>query len=61
VGARSLTAKPSRTGAWDKFEIIDLGRVEVEKPGELTVKVRARDASTWKAINLRWVKLTRGE
>jgi hypothetical protein len=40
--------------------VVDLGEVAV-KQGDQVVKVRAKSAESWKAINLRWVKLTRAE
>jgi hypothetical protein len=35
------------------------GSVEIQQAGQQTLKVRPRDAQTWKAINLRWIKLER--
>ncbi|MCX5676552.1 MAG: alpha-L-fucosidase [Planctomycetota bacterium] len=49
------------TGAWDKFATSEMGVIEVKKAGEQAVKVRPRDAESWKAVNLRWVKLTRSQ
>jgi alpha-L-fucosidase len=48
-----------RTGAWDKFTEFAVGTVVVKQAGEQVVKVRPRDAQSWKAINLRWLKLAR--
>jgi hypothetical protein len=36
-----------------------MGVIEVKQAGDQTVKVRPRDAQTWKAVNLRWVKLAK--
>jgi uncharacterized protein YdbL (DUF1318 family) len=36
-----------------------MGTIEIKKAGEQTVKVRAKNTQTWKAINLRWVKFLR--
>jgi hypothetical protein len=58
VAGKKVGAKAARTATWAEFRVIDLGRVEIEKPGEITVKVGARDPNAWKALNLRWVKLT---
>ncbi len=58
VGAENLRAQAPVTGSWDKFETIDLGQVQVKQPGPLVVKVRAQDASSWKAINLNSVQLS---
>jgi alpha-L-fucosidase len=60
AAGRKMEGKAPVTGAWDKFSEIDVGTVEVTKSGVQTVSMRARDAQSWKAINLRWLKLTKG-
>ena len=59
VGGHSVEIKPAATGSWDKFAESELGTVEVPQGGERVVKVRSRDAQSWKPINLRWIKLDR--
>jgi len=59
VGGEQFTGKPPQTGGWADFRVVDLGRIDVQEPGEKVVKVRARDAQSWKAINLRFVQLGR--
>ena len=59
VGDHSVEIKPAATGSWDKFAESELGTVEVPQGGERVVKVRSRDAQSWKPINLRWIKLDR--
>jgi alpha-L-fucosidase len=54
---QQLTGKPVQTGGWADFKTLELGRIRIEQPGLQVLKVRARDVRTWKAINLRWVKL----
>jgi alpha-L-fucosidase len=61
VAGRSLAGKALQTGAWDKFNVVDLGQIEIKQPGALVVQVRPKSAQAWKAINLRWVKFTRAE
>ncbi|HLJ54161.1 MAG TPA: alpha-L-fucosidase [Chthonomonadaceae bacterium] len=56
-GGEAAGAVPS-TGGWDSFRTIDLGRIEIAAPGDVTITVRPRDAGSWKAINLREVTLT---
>jgi alpha-L-fucosidase len=56
---QQLVGKPPRTSGWADFRLVDLGRIEVKQPGELTIKVRSRDAASWKAINLRGLRLTK--
>jgi len=59
IGTNPVSAKFPNTGDWGKFTMIDLGQIEVTTPGRQTVKLRAKDPSTWKPINLRFLKLTR--
>ena len=58
AAGQQLSGKPAQTGGWAEFRVADLGTIEIKQPGEQTVKVRARDAQSWKPINLRFVKLT---
>ena len=58
VAGQKLVAKPPRTGAFDRFAEYELGTVEL-KPADLVVSARPRDEKSWKAINLRWIKLVR--
>jgi alpha-L-fucosidase len=53
----STTCRVPATGAWDRFATVDAGRIEIAKAGDLEVKVRPKDAKTWKAINLRSITL----
>ena len=57
VAGQQLAGKVSKTGTWADFRSLDLGRLEIKQPGEQIVKVRPRDAKTWKAINLASVTL----
>jgi hypothetical protein len=59
VADQKAEGKVPATGAWDKFATSEMGVIEVKQAGEQAVKVRPRDAESWKAVNLRWVKLTR--
>ena len=58
VAGQKLAGKATQTGSWAEFKVADLGQVEIKQPGALVVNVRPKDASSWKAINLRWVKFT---
>jgi alpha-L-fucosidase len=58
AGAETLAAKIPRTTGWDKFVTTDLGTIEIKSAGNFTLKVRAKDAATWRAINLNSVRLT---
>ena len=57
IGDCQLAGKPPKTKGWNDFQPLSLGTLEVGKTGDCTVKVRSRDAATWKAINLGWLKL----
>ena len=50
-------SKVPASGAWDKFVQVAVGTLEFAKAGDQKVTVRPRDAQSWTAINLRWVKL----
>jgi alpha-L-fucosidase len=54
-----LAAKVARTSSWAEFRVVEFGELAIAKAGEVAVKAGARDASAWKAVNLRWVKLTK--
>ncbi|MCX5646029.1 MAG: alpha-L-fucosidase [Phycisphaerae bacterium] len=58
AAGQKLTGKVPATGAWDKFEELTLGTIEIKQAGEQTVSIRPGDAQTWKAINLRSIVLT---
>ena len=57
--AQKLDGKLTSTGAWDKFTEVEAGTLEIKQPGNQTVAIHSRDAESWKAINLRWIKLTK--
>jgi alpha-L-fucosidase len=58
VGGKKFSAPIPMTGGWDKFQMIELGRINIKEPGNLEVKVGAQDSAGWKAINLNSVRLT---
>jgi len=61
IAGQRLEGKPARTGAWDRFQDNALGRIEIKQAGEAVLSLRAKDASSWKAINLRSVSLKRAD
>ena len=61
VAGQKLTGKASQTGAWDQFQEVSLGRIEIQQAGEQTLSIRPKDPATWRAMNLRAVKLNRVE
>ena len=58
AAGQQLTGKAPQTGDWAEFRETDVGELKIEQPGDQTLKVRPKDAATWKAINLRFIKLT---
>ena len=57
AASQQLPGKASQTGSWAEFRETDIGQLKIEQPGDQTIKVRPKDAASWKAINLRFVKL----
>jgi len=58
AAGRQLSAKAPQTSGWNKYQNVQLGRLEIKEAGTQEVKVRAKDAAHWKAINLRAIVLT---
>jgi len=59
IAGLQFSGKADQTAGWDQFKEIRLGRVEIKQPGTLVVSVRPKNPATWRAMNLRAVKLTR--
>jgi alpha-L-fucosidase len=57
AASQQLPGKTTQTGAWTEFRETDIGQLKIEQPGDQTIKVRPKDAASWKAINLRFIKL----
>ena len=53
-----IPAKTTQTGSWSEFRETDIGQLKIEQSGDQTIKVRPKDAASWKAINLRFIKLS---
>ncbi|MCX7819846.1 MAG: alpha-L-fucosidase [Kiritimatiellae bacterium] len=58
AAGQTLRANIPPTRAWDVFRTFEAGRLRVETAGVYEVRVRPLDAATWRAINLRSVRLT---
>ena len=58
LGSKRVAGTIQPTGDWANFQNCDLGELEDLNPGEQTIYLRARSAETWKAINVRSLKLT---
>lgn len=58
IAGQQVCAKAPQTGSWTRFQNVDLGRIQIKQAGEQTVKIRPKDAKTWKAMNLRSVTVS---
>jgi alpha-L-fucosidase len=56
VGGQKLSAKITSTGAYDKYEVVSLGQVELSQPGQTTLSLRPA-AKGWKPVNVRSIVL----
>jgi alpha-L-fucosidase len=59
LAGRTVDLRPPATGGWDRFVDSEAGTVELPQGGELLIKARSRDATSWKPVNLRWIKVGR--
>ncbi|MEI7729012.1 MAG: alpha-L-fucosidase [Verrucomicrobiota bacterium] len=59
VAGQQVSGKPEKTEAWEQFKEVTLGQLEIKQTGEQVVSVRPKNADAWKAMNLRFVKLTK--
>ena len=57
IADQKITGSASQTSGWDNFQENQLGTVEINNKGVLTVAVRAKDKPSWKAINLNALRL----
>lgn len=57
AAGQTIETKVPVTGDWAKFSTWEIGRLDIKEPSDILVKLRPRNAATWKPINLRWVKL----
>jgi alpha-L-fucosidase len=56
-GSQSLSGNTPNTGDWSKFTSVPLGTLTFERAGEAVVTFKAKDAASWKAVNLRSLTL----
>ncbi len=59
LGKSTAVGSLPNTGDWGKFSQTSFGEITVSEPGVQLLKLRAADASKWKAINVRSLTLTR--
>jgi alpha-L-fucosidase len=56
AGTSRVSKRIDATGDWGRFKIMDLGTIELTQGGHV-INVRPKDASSWKSLNLRYVRL----
>ncbi|TWT81041.1 Alpha-L-fucosidase [Planctomycetes bacterium CA13] len=59
AAGQRLVGKPAKTSGWEHFQETQLGSIRIDKPGKHVLTMQARDAKTWKPINVRQLKLVR--
>ncbi len=57
IGNEVLRAEIPNTGDWARFNSAKFGTINIQQAGAKTVTLRAQDPSSWKAINVRSVRL----
>jgi alpha-L-fucosidase 2 len=58
VGTQKLTVRPDPTDGWNDYQTVDAGVVNLDQPGEVTVRVAAKSKPREYVLNLRAVILT---
>jgi hypothetical protein len=58
AAGEKISGKVERTAGWDKFSTTDIGTVHIKTAGDFTVNLRAKDAASWKPINLNSLRFT---
>lgn len=61
IGDSHLAGKSLPTGDWSVYKSIEVGNIELKPAGTVTLKIRPASAATWRAFNLRSVRLTRAQ
>ena len=52
AAGQTLAADVPATGGWDKQRTIELGTLQIDRPGEHQVVLRPADPASWKAVNV---------
>src|SRR6185369_7470708 len=56
---KAVAAEVPQTGDWARFTTFDLGTLQVSEGGVHVVKLRPKDSASWKAINVREIRMIR--
>ncbi|MDQ3812678.1 MAG: alpha-L-fucosidase, partial [Armatimonadota bacterium] len=57
IGSQKLEGKAPNTGAWETYQNVALGKIEIAQAGKVTLTMRARDAAHWKPVNVAHIQL----
>lgn len=58
AGGETISASAPPTPGWGTYTVVDLGTVTIKQAGQFNISVRAKDAASWKPINLNSIRLT---
>ena len=59
VDGQTIRGQAPQTKSWDDYATVEVGKLEVKAAGTHTVKIRPREANTWKPLNLMSVRMER--
>ncbi len=57
VGSQKIDGKSADTGGWYNYKFIDVGKVQFDAPGFVTLTIRPKSAEAWRPINIRTLRL----
>jgi alpha-L-fucosidase len=58
AGGLKIIGKTDPARDWDDFRTVSLGQLELAAGSKIPVKAAAAQPSSWKPVNLRWIKFT---
>jgi hypothetical protein len=56
---RKITVNVPRTASWDDFREVDCGTLQIDQAGNATLTARPQNPASWKAIDIRALKLAK--
>ncbi len=60
IGNQKLEAKSINTGDYSNYKQVEIGSIQIETAGIVTMKISPKSADTWKPLNIRSIILTPG-
>jgi alpha-L-fucosidase len=58
AAGQTLTGQAPQTKSWEDYKPVSLGKLEIKAAGDQVLRLRPRDAKTWRALNVTTVTLT---